>query len=550
MGWFDKVRYIFSENNSVADSGKESVHSIEVKQGVILIMYSAGYKKLITLPKSFDLDKHLELYPPVKCGFPADKRFNKQKAHCWLGLITSIHARINDNIIETGYTRINMSIIRNGYVKNGNQRKGQGSIKDIKLYVDYLIATGVILCDKQYIPGQKSRGYRWSDKYFKDKFEVREVDCNYADDVEEYESKSLDLKEYPYLFHWFQQGKLIIDADAAREYAFTVKEKKFNTKKWDINRDATAWNGKKSFKNPQNQYLAAVENIGKLQFQKYEAHIDDNIHRLHSVLTNLQKDLRNFITYNGQQLVGIDLKNCQPYLVCLILNPEFWEKDSKLPVNLYNLPANIVENLCNPPELVMEVKEFLSATPREKFEPYIELAASGLVYEGFADIANAEIKDADKKLERDDAKTMMFHLLFSKNGSKHQDKVINAMKKKFNEELYPEVAQLFQIIKQEYKGLKDKDGKKVDKQHNRLSCLLQAIESQIILHRCCKRVWIETGGDMPIFTIHDSIVTTLGNKGYVMGVMDAILTECIGIAPKLDDKDVWDRAKLTDKIAN
>ena len=69
--------------------------------------------------------------------------------------------------------------------------------------------------------------------------------------------------------------------------------------------------------------------------------------------------------------------------------------------------------------------------------------------------------------------------------------------------------------------------------HTALACLLQNIESEIILHRCCKIIWEEGNGKIPVFTIHDSICTTKGNENYVKDIMQSILRKNIGIPPSI-----------------
>ena len=62
---------------------------------------------------------------------------------------------------------------------------------------------------------------------------------------------------------------------------------------------------------------------------------------------------------------------------------------------------------------------------------------------------------------------------------------------------------------------------------------MQSIESEIVLHRCCHRIWDEGCQDVPVFTIHDSIVTTIENQEFVSRIMKDELYRCIGIYPTL-----------------
>lgn len=128
------------------------------------------------------------------------------------------------------------------------------------------------------------------------------------------------------------------------------------------------------------------------------------------------------------------------------------------------------------------------------------------MYETMAEVCQASLH---KPIDRKEAKILMFYLLFSSNQGQHDDITINQMRKIFSSELFPKVAELFKLIKHKYKHVEE------EKQHNRLACLLQSIESEIILHRCCKRIWEEGNQQIPVFTIHDSIATTTEHVEYV-----------------------------------
>lgn len=79
--------------------------------------------------------------------------------------------------------------------------------------------------------------------------------------------------------------------------------------------------------------------------------------------------------------------------------------------------------------------------------------------------------------------------------------------------------------------------------HTALSCLLQSIESEIILHRCCKRIWEEGNHQVPVFTIHDSIATTVEHVEYVKRIMEEELSRAIGVSPILSIEH-WNQTKL------
>ena len=132
---------------------------------------------------------------------------------------------------------------------------------------------------------------------------------------------------------------------------------------WDINRDKTHGNFIKR-KYPLTQYHAALYNINSIAIGDYKVSIDTNVHRLHSVITNLQKEYRRFLKYNSNLLVNVDISNSQPYLLCLLLNPLFWDKNSNIPLNISMLPQNVQEKFAE--EHLEEIRTYVASLDWER----------------------------------------------------------------------------------------------------------------------------------------------------------------------------------------
>lgn len=386
------------------------------EENFFLAYIGKDHSALITLPENFNLEQHLLLYPPTYHGFPNTIKFEKDVLYYFLGLLTSIPARNGDLISQDGFIPINMAILQKG-------------IRDYKPYVNYLITTKLVICNNHYIPGKKSKGYKWASKYEGSPFVTTKINCQYDSKAVKDRIKKAKLPKeqtttdtppidnntgYPYLFHWFEQDQLTIHP-MAEKYANVLKDMKLRRHiPWNINRDT----GK--LKHPTSQYVAAMHNIGKIVHHEYDAHIDTNIHRLHSVLTNLQTDYRNFLAYNGHKLVSIDIKNCQPYLTCLILRPEFWQ-NSKLFLTIYDLPDNIKQRILREGNLPIMIRNFFDSIDLKEFNNYISQASQGIIYDNLAAKANTLIPDKSKQLSRSDTKELMFHLLFAPNGPYFQE---------------------------------------------------------------------------------------------------------------------------------
>lgn len=454
-------------------------------------------KETLILPSNFNPEAHIKNFPPYIYGFPEEKKFNIDKMNYILGLLTEIPAKNKDIIDEDGFVPIYTPLIQN-------------HIKEYPLYFKYLLQTDVLRQNSHYAEG-KSMSYAWAEEYVDKKFvPIRTIE----DPDFSIEEPNENLANFPYLMHWYNTKKLTINKEAATAFAWDVKNDRMPDKsKWQINKDT----GRK--KNPINQYQAALYNIYSCYSYDYKVHIDDNVHRLHSVLTYMQHEFRNFVTYDNTQLVCIDIKNCNLYLACAILNTEFWNPNSTLPISLQSLPHNIQDRL-SIPSLSIMLGKFFSKLQGNEFDEYIHLVSTGSMYES---IMKAVKKTTGNEIPRVEAKTAIFSLIFSSNRNHYGNKVI----RDYLRESFPTVLEIFQLIKKDYKI----EGE--EKPHARLACLLQSIESEIILHRCCKRIWEEGGHKVPIFTIHDSIVTTKSNEKYVYSVMMQEFERNVGVAPSL-----------------
>ena len=514
----------------------EPQHVIVSSLGIPL-KYS-GYFALI--PGNFDVQAHLVQYPLTNYMFVEDNtghikavtrsgslnntslNFDQDRLIYLMGLISSIPAGNKDSITEDGFVSINSTVIRNFF-------------KDYLSYLDYLIQTGVLCTDGIYIQGEKSKGYKFTERYAHAPMvnyeypAFRQSRLAEAFPIEIYSEEHKDfipnpLCDYSYLSHWYSTKKLQINEQAATYYAHELLQQKLSQgiETWDINKDKSRGDAIVR-KNPLCQYQAALYNIQSIVIGDYKVLIDTNVHRLHSAITNMQKDYRNFLAYDGQELANVDIKNSQPYLACALLNPLFWQPDNEQALSLYSLPQNIQESIINV-GLPQDLAAFFAACRADDFIPYKQTVSRGDMYETIMHVCQTHLQ---MPIQRKQAKTLMFYLLFSSNHGKHDDETINQMKRIFSRELFPQVAALFSLIKHNYRGLG------IKKQHNRLACLLQSIESEIILHRCCKRIWEEANGQVPIFTIHDSIATTVEYVGYVEAIMREELTEAVGIAPTL-----------------
>ena len=142
-----------------------------------------------------------------------------------------------------------------------------------------------------------------------------------------------------------------------------------------------------------------------------------------------------------------------------------------------------------------------------------DLVKNGQLYEYLEEKFSEELELSFP--DRKAIKEVVFTVLFTSNRFIGQDE---AKPKRLFKKLFPTVYDVFAHFKKQDKTF--------------LACLLQRIESYLVLDVICKRISTEYP-DLPIYTIHDSIATASSNENKVEYIMREELTQNIGITPNL-----------------
>lgn len=428
-----------------------------------------------------------------------------------------------------------------------NAQMLQKCIQNYNDYLKYLIIDlKIIETNGQYIVGQKSKGFRLTEKYRTTVEAVSYSDRTFQKSLQVYKNKkALSVKHLGYMTKWFNDD-LQINMGVVSDFLdeeFALKSKNYDL--WDYNRI------KKAHIKPINQFNHAKMSAEKLSWKDYYLMLDNNVYRFHSNLTNMRSIIRNAITYKGQKLISIDIKNSQPYLSTLLLNRDFWitaknepKKDAFLSISFdepkinslisfnnikgsksNHININNINNKNMFPYIMLGEME--NALIQQGFDHYIQLVVSGKFYEYLEEVFKQHlgVGYADRK----EVKTAVFQVLFTDNRFFGQD---DAKPKKLFQKLFPKVYDIFSKIKSKDKSL--------------LPRLLQSIESYLIVDVICKRIATELP-NAPIFTIHDSIATTEEYVDAVELIMQEELYYAIGYPPKLE-REYWELEKMDDAL--
>ncbi len=297
-----------------------------------------------------------------------------------------------------------------------------------------------------------------------------------------------------WLGKWFTED-LEIDYKGASKYIYALLE---------TNRNASVENALQKFN---CAYLCA----NRIAAADYNFSKDATVGRLHTNLTTMHKELRNFITYKGQKLVAVDISNSQPYISTILFNKEVYDNQNK---EVNKIVSNYISNTLREGIIsyIMLVKSDVIHVGKG-FQRFVDLVVNGRFYEEIARQYTQETGIAIP--DRRELKRMMFIVLFTDNRYFGQK---DALAKRIFGKLFPEVYEVFKKIKQ--------------KRKNALPCILQAIEAHVILNVIAKRISRERP-NMPLFTIHDSIACPVGCEDYVASVMIEELHRLVGYPPSL-----------------
>ncbi len=460
------------------------------------------------IPANLDIDKLINEKPPFRI-----ERFKRDNLIHIIHLITSIPATNKDLDIIDGFVPIYSQVL-------------QKRVRNYRDYLDYLLDNDVLLTDDWYIKGLKSKGYKFTDKYSRAIKMIQVADRCLINAIKKESKFAVSIKKkYKHLIKWYGPD-LQIDYRLATKFIEEDLQRKINNPTLRDFDEKT-----KSYKDPYTQYKCSLLNIERIAAGDFILSVDDNVFRLHSTLSNVRSEIRNCISFGGRKLISIDIKNSQPYLSTAILNHKFWKEPSwyeeKQPTACIYKLSKVIKSIIfqtnkNYNSFIMLCKssEMQAGSDLQRYKTLVE---QGVFYEYLSEEIGKELGIGYS--DRKKVKAAVFQVLFTDNRFLGQKE---AKPKKVFKTRFPAIYELFSLIK------------KSDKTN--LPRLLQRLESYLMLLVITKRIARERP-KLPIFTIHDSIVTTKGNEDYVMQVMKHEMQMAIGIAPTLSI-EIWEPANL------
>ena len=357
-------------------------------------------------------------------------------------------------------------------------------------YIKALENLGIIKRSKYYIPGEVSYRYNFTPEYSGKFIELPLTNQKIIARIKD-AHKKLGKKAIRHIWGYSEQVKYLRQLTLADGWRELVNIYKSNTDQYNL------------------LLASALRIINKDFFYS----IDKTEGRFHSNITNMKRELRQFLRINGKPLANIDIKNSQPYLSTIILT---------YPSKIAWLAKNTAFQM---------LLQTLQVSINEDVKLYIKLVATGQFYEYLIqEFAKEEII-----LTRKETKTQVCRILFASNRLPKDE--VNRKCRLIFKDRFPTVHRIFSKVRGRTQGTKFENS-------NRFAILLATIESYLLLNVIVKRIIKELPGVI-VMTIHDSIMTGIltDNVNAVRKIMIEVLTEFVGIEPKIEIDDYLNNNK-------
>jgi len=459
------------------------------------------------IPNGLQISLLLELYPPIF-------KKKKIKIDVFYFIIDLITARTYKSSNEEFNEFVD---IHSDYFNSFHH--------DYKEYIQYLKDHQIIETD-YYIPEEKSYGYSIHLGYID--FECPFIEIPISDNVIKQKIESNQFYKtlfspaatsYHHLSKWFNSSLVINSGKAIR------KIKKMYQ---DIEDNKDQYTSRQLIK-AKNRLLKNLNVIQELKTKNFYCDIDNNIGRFHSNLTNLKKELRNYITYEGRKLVNIDIRNSQPFLSTCLFRTEFWDRNHS-GLNIYKIPTALniidgyviskhdvktygmnayehIDELMNRVNVYTMSVTFLLKKLNKEPNDYISFSFSKFFYKK---VFNKIYPG--KPFVKNLAKKSFYQFIYSSNQQNYWEE------KQLISEAFPIATELFEFIKQ--------------KDYVLLSHIMQRLESILMIELISRRIAAEKP-HLPFFTVHDSIATFPEEVPYVKQVIKEEFNRYLEIVPKL-----------------
>lgn len=450
----------------------------EAKQERIPFNPSEKPYKKAEIPISLFTKKGIDIDHIIKeNGFLIDVRDDNQYSlqdiidRCYNVIDLIINKQSNSNCPDERYACISYKVLR--------------KIKDYpKDLINFLELNGIIESNNHYDPGKHSIGYRLTDKY--EKIKTVSYMCQSRSIVKRIRK---EIESIHPLTKYFNQSLSIVLTEAQLqkiveesidEYSEKPKIKKLSY--YEKRRKFKKYGVKIS--NQLNQSILRITH----NRHYYKA---TNSGRHFHTLSGCKSELRPYLKYNQDALHEVDIKNASSYFI----------------VGLLERPECTIEYIleADPNLDKSSLTSHIKAIPVQEKKLFTELAITGKLYEFLQ-------SKHPNKIERNKIKNQFYKYTYDKNS--HSSKLKTVFQTEF-----PNLSKLFTDIKTNF-ALTRAKGRKDSDTSNALCHAIYKTESNLVINTIASS-FIEQNPDIPIYTVHDSFLTTSEGMELLIPLMKA-----------------------------
>lgn len=283
-------------------------------------------------------------------------------------------------------------------------------------------------------------------------------------------------------------------------------------------------NLKKQFQGEEEEFVNSRYHKAKYQVENWDKlnriTVDESGGRFYSRISGLMSPLRNFLKYDQETLVSFDLKNSQPLHFLFMLKSSFWTK-GRSQWSLETLNEELYDYLSkediSPPIMFNRIVK--SYTGKEfEFPNFRSLVEKGKLYEFtcyyFFNMSKTR-RNKNKFTTRNKTKKEVLRLMYFNPNEKFSPshKVFQMFA-----DLFPVEAEVMSLFK--------------ERSYRDFPILLQKLEAKVILEEVCRNIF-NISSEIPLFTVHDSIITTEKYSKVVKEVFSKTYLDFLGFTPEI-----------------
>lgn len=370
--------------------------------------------------------------------------------------------------------------------------------RDYKFILNLLKTNNIIEVYNSYEVGGRCKGYKLNNKYLTGEYIYESIKYN-------------KKKDPPHMLDKYFNKKLKLTPNYKDEVIRLIEfvESRLSSDKQ-----------LKLFRNQVGSWILTCDDINRSVFWHK---VSTTNHRYNTTLTGLFTMLRNYLKYDNQNLIQVDVKCSQMYVLASILNYDFFK--SRKENSFHSLSNYIINELTR-----VEISSFLFSPlmfaqfekrkynnkirPKDHKE-FQKFRDAPFSIDFYSHIFKEIYRRNPSTKERDCIKSDIMYFLFQEErGHRVSIETINIIKRQ-----YPFINRIVEYMN-------DKIGRRA------FALLLQRAESYLILE-CVVPVFHKRYPTAPIFTIHDSVVTTEAYSDQLNEIMYEVLLENTGIKPGL-----------------